>query len=214
VLLIEDNLLLRERVATMLARQPDLRLVAALDDVDAALRRVQDTSPQIVLLAARHPDSHRLTLAVKKLGPETRIIVMDLLPMPEELFKFIQGGASGFIAKDVTPEHFLATVRSVAGGADVLPRALTSTLFCHIVRQGGSRTVFETSGAPQMTRRERQVVQLIMNGLSNKEIADRLHIATNTVKGHVHSVLKKIGAHTRLQVAAHVRGGDRPSQAV
>jgi two-component system, NarL family, response regulator DevR len=137
-----------------------------------------------------------------------------VLPLPEDLHDFVNAGASGFIAKDATLDAFVATVRSVASGTDVLPPALTSTLFSHIVRVAAGRKPSEVLNAVRMTERERAVFDLIADGLSNKEIAQRLHLATNTVKGHVHNILEKLALHTRLQIAAYARsrgGSESPS---
>jgi DNA-binding NarL/FixJ family response regulator len=130
---------------------------------------------------------------------------MDVLPVPEELHDFVNAGASGFIAKDATLDAFVSTVRWVASGTDVLPSALTRTLFSHIAKLALDRKPAEVAEAVRMTARERVVFDLIADGLSNKEIAQRLHLATNTVKGHVHNILEKLALHTRLQIAAYAR---------
>jgi DNA-binding NarL/FixJ family response regulator len=152
-------------------------------------------------------DSHRLVSAMKHAAPEARIIVMDVLPVPEELHDFVNAGASGFIAKDATLDAFVSTVRSVASGTDVLPPAFTNTLFSHIAKLALARKPAEVAEAIRMTARERAVFDLIADGLSNKEIAQRLHLATNTVKGHVHNILEKLALHSRLQIAAYARSG-------
>jgi len=151
---------------------------------------------------------------MKHAAPEVRIIVMDVLPVPEELHDFVNAGASGFIAKDATLDAFVSTVRSVATGTDVLPPALTSTLFSHIAKLALRRNPTEVAEAVRMTARERAVFDLIADGLSNKAIGERLHVATNTVKGHVHNILEKLALHSRLQIAAYARsgGGSRPTQ--
>jgi len=91
----------------------------------------------------------------------------------------------------------------------VLPPALTSTLFSRIVSVAVARKPSEVPKAVRMTERERAVFDLIADGLSNKEIAQRLYLATNTVKGHVHNILEKLALHTRLQVAAYARSGSK-----
>jgi DNA-binding NarL/FixJ family response regulator len=115
--------------------------------------------------------------------------------------------------KDATFEEFFSTIRAVARGVQVLPPELTNSLFDQIVRSaiGGSRT--RTIEAVRLTARERQVVELLGDGLSNKEIAKRLHIAVHTVKSHVHNVLEKLSLRSRLEVAAftHATGRDKPS---
>jgi DNA-binding NarL/FixJ family response regulator len=210
ILLIEDNRLVRDGIAAMLTDQHDLKIVAAGDTPDAAVRQARETRPRVVLVDAGlgDHDSHRLVASVRKVVPEARVIVMDLLPAPEELLDFIKAGASGFIAKDATLLDFVRTIRSVAAGTDVLPPHLTGTLFSHIANHAVSANARETIDAVRMTQREREVIELIADGLSNKEIAQRLHIATNTVRGHVHNILEKLTLHTRLQIAAYARTGE------
>jgi len=213
VVVIEDNRLVREGITAMLADLPDLKVVAAVDRADAALPRVRELKPEVVLLDAAlgDHDSHRLAASVKDAVPEARVIVMDLLPEPEEVLDFVNMGVSGFIAKDATVEDFVSTVRSVAGGTAVLPPPLTGTLFSHIARLAVGRKTSELLKAVRMTERERSVFDLIADGLSNKEIAQHLHLATNTVKGHVHNILEKLALHTRLQIAAYARSRGKPT---
>ena len=209
ILVVEDNRLVRDGIIAMLAEQPDLEVVAAVDRPPAALEKARAVKPNVVLVDAAlgDHDSHRLVAAIKHAAPAVRVIVMDVLPVPEELHDFVNAGASGFIAKDATLDAFVSTVRWVASGTDVLPPALTSSLFSHIVKHALGRKPTEVAEAIRMTARERAVFDLIADGLSNKEIGQRLDLATNTVKGHVHNILEKLALHTRLQIAAYARSG-------
>jgi len=211
VLVVEDNRLVRDGITAMLAEQPDLTVVAAVDRARTGLERARALKPVVVLVDAAlgDHDSHRLVAEIKQATPDVRIIVMDLLPQPEDVLDFVNAGASGFIAKDATLDDFVSTVRSVASGTAVLPAALTSTLFSHIAKLAVGRKPSEVVKAVRMTERERAVFDLIADGLSNKEIAQRLHLATNTVKGHVHNILEKLALHTRLQIAAYARRSGR-----
>jgi len=203
----------RDGIIAMLGEQPDLHVVAAVDGAPGAVDRVRQMRPEVVVLDAAlgDHDSHRLVAAIKQAAPAVRVIVMDVLPVPEDLHDFVNVGASGFIAKDATLDAFVSTVRTVASGTDVLPPALTATLFSHIVRAAVARKSSDVINAVRMTERERAVFDLIADGLSNKEIGQRLHLATNTVKGHVHNILEKLALHTRLQIAAYARVGKSES---
>ena len=209
LLLIEDNRLLREGIAAMLNEQPDLAVVATAPGGDAVLPLVRDAKPQLVLLdsALGEHDSLRLLEAVKEASPEIRVIVMDLLPAPQDIVEFVAAGCSGFILKDATLEDFVSTIRSVAQGVPVLPPLLTGTIFSHVAQQAVRRDPGAVREAVSMTRREQEVVALIGEGLSNKEIAQRLNIAVHTVKSHMHNVLEKLALHSRLQVAAYAHRG-------
>jgi DNA-binding NarL/FixJ family response regulator len=212
LLLIEDNRLLREGIAAMLNEQPDLAVVATAPGGDAVLPLVRNAKPQLVLLdsALGEHDSLRLLEAVKEASPEIRVIVMDLLPAPQDIVEFVAAGCSGFILKDATLEDFVSTIRSVAQGVPVLPPLLTGTIFSHVAQQAVRRDPAAVRDAVSMTRREREVIALIGEGLSNKEIAQRLHIAVHTVKSHMHNVLEKLALHSRLQVAAYAHRDRNP----
>jgi two-component system nitrate/nitrite response regulator NarL len=213
VLVIEDNRLVREGLSALLNAQPDFKVVAAAEGGSAALLQVREVKPHVVLVDATlgSHDSHRLVESVRKEVPESKVIVMDLLPAQEDIIAFIKAGANGFIVKDATIEDFVKTIRSVADGADVVPASLTGTLLSHIVDQAVHRSTAAVLEAVQMTKREREITSLIAEGLSNKEIAQRLNIATYTVKSHVHNILEKLALHSRLQIAAHAHKASAPT---
>ena len=209
VVLIDDNRLLREGLAGLIRKQPDFRILAASGDIEGALRKVREAKPRVVLLdfSLESHDSLRVTTTVRQEVPEARVIVMGLLPIQEDVAAFVRAGASGFIMKDASFDDFLRTIRAVADGADVLPPELTGSLFSQITRQVMSRGRTPVLEGVRLTERERQVIDLLGEGLSNKEIAARLHVAIHTVKSHVHNVLEKLALHTRLEVAAFSHSG-------
>ena len=209
LVLIDDNRLLREGIAALIHTQPGFKVLAALADVDEALEQVKEAKPDVVLLdfgLANH-DSLSLTAMVRAEVPAARIIIMGLLPLHEDVVNYVRAGASGFIMKDVTFEDFFVTIRAVAGGAEVLPKALTNSLFTQIALNAARVSKARVLQSVRLTTRERQVIDLLGEGLSNKEIATRLHIAVHTVKSHVHNVLEKLALHSRLEVAAFTHGG-------
>jgi DNA-binding NarL/FixJ family response regulator len=211
LVLVEDNRLLREGLTAMLNEQPDIKVVAAFGNGrEAVLKAMQELKPQIILLDLGLKGQNSLSLVewLRKASPEVKVIVMDLLPVQADIVAFVREGASGFLLKDATFDDFLKTIRSVAAGAKVLPPSLTGSLFSQIVDQVVEKGKVDLIEAVRMTKREREVVDLIAEGLSNKEIAQRLNIATYTVKSHVHNILEKMALHTRLQVAsyAHTQG--------
>jgi len=209
VALIDDNRLVREGLTSILNAIDDFDVVAAGSSVDQALLR--EVAPDVVLLDLGLPqgDSLRIAEQVKQEVPAAKIIVMDLLPMQEEIRAYVNAGVSGFIMKDATLEEFAATVRSVAGGANVLPPELTGTLFSQIAHDAMTTGRPLPLDAVRMTPREREVVALIAEGMSNKEIARQLNIATHTVKSHVRNIMEKLTLHTRLQIAAYAHGEGR-----
>jgi DNA-binding NarL/FixJ family response regulator len=207
LLLVEDNRLLREGMTQMIGKQPDLDIVAASEDLESVVPAAQKLKPHVVLLdlSLRDHDSLRAVEAVKKNIPEAKVVVMGLISVQEDILDLVKKGVSGFILKEATLHDFVKTIKSVAEGAKVLPPQLTQSLFSQIV-ENAVRNGKVDSNDVRMSKREREVMDLIGEGLSNKEIAQRLHLATYTVKSYVHNVLEKLALHTRLEVAAYTHG--------
>jgi DNA-binding NarL/FixJ family response regulator len=208
VAVIEDNRLMREGISALLNQLPDLVVIGG----GASLREAwaTDRHPHVVLLdlGLRNGDALREVTRVKDSYPGARVIVMDLLPVQEEIVEFVNAGVSGFIMKDASLDDLVSCIRLVAQGADVLPPQPTGSLFSQIARDAIVHGRPSTMDSVRMTPRERQVVALIGEGLGNKEIAAHLHIATHTVKSHVRNVMEKLALHTRLQIAAYAHRDD------
>jgi len=129
---------------------------------------------------------------------------MGFVPTQSDIVEFVEAGASGFILKSATVKEFLGTIRSVAQGEKILPPSLTGSLFTHVLEIALKKKKGKLSNVVQMTKREREIIILISDGLSNKEIAQQLAIATHTVKSHVHNIMEKLALHTRLQIAKFI----------
>lgn len=213
LVLIDDNRLLRDGIVAMVHSQPGFKVLAASADALEALEKVREARPDIVLVdfGLEGHDSLKLTATVHAEVPEAKVIVMGLLPIQEDVAHYVRAGASGFVMKDASFEEFFDTIRAVAKGAQVLPSELTKSLFSQIALNAAVQDKQQIIDAVRLTSRERQVIDLLGEGLSNKEISSRLHIAVHTVKSHVHNVLEKLALHSRLEVAAfsHAKGGSR-----
>lgn len=209
VLLIEDNRLLREGIAAMLDEQGDFEVVAVAEDGDAIQNlRESGRTPDIVLLdlGLEKANSLQLMAVLQSELPSARIIAMDILPEQVDIVEFVKAGGSGFILKSASVQEFVDSIRAVASGDLMLPSVLTASLFTQIVESALDSNEPNFESAIQLTRREKEIVDLISEGMSNKEIAKRLHIATHTVKSHVHNILEKLALRSRLQIAAFARG--------
>ena len=203
LLVIEDNPLLREGITGMLKPHRDIKILAAPVDGESSVLKIHRLKPNVILLdlGLRSQNSLHIVEILKKEFPATRIIVMDLAPAQGDILQFIRAGASGFILKDATLDVFLDTIRAVSTGAKVLPPLLNESVFSQIVEhaiRGGKPAL---KGALKMTKREREVIGLISDDMTNKQIGQRLHIATYTVKSHVHNIMEKLALHSRLEVA-------------
>jgi two-component system nitrate/nitrite response regulator NarL len=210
VFLIEDNRLLRDGIAAMINGQADMKVVAAVGGGVGTIVKARTVKPRVILvdLGLRNQNGVRLVASLAKETPEFKVIGMGLIPTQLDIVEFVQAGASGFIMKDASVKEFLTTIRSVAHGGKVIPPPITSSLFSHVVEYAVKKGVGELDNAVKMTKREREIIALIADALSNKEIASRLNIATFTVKSHVHNILEKLALHSRLQIARYTLDND------
>jgi len=204
VAVIDDNRLVREGVAAMLNTLPDFHAIAyASTEAAVAAGR----SPSVVLLDMGLGDAEgvRVVTALVKQMPDTRIVAMDLTPLSDEVLELVNAGVSGVVMKDSSFDECVTTVRAVASGEKVVPPPATESLIAQIAKEARGRKAQDVLEAVRMTPRELEVIELIGEGLSNKEIAQRLNIAAHTVKSHVRNVMEKLALHTRLQIAAYSR---------
>jgi DNA-binding NarL/FixJ family response regulator len=204
VAVVDDNRLVREGLATMLNQLANIRAVAHPDTAGAIGVGV---NPDVLLLdvGLGGDETSRVAKALVHQAPDVKIIVMDLIPVTEEILELVNAGVSGFVMKEASFEEFVATIYAVAEGNKVLPPRMTESLFAQIAKEASGRRAHDVLEDVRMTPRELEVIELIGEGLSNKEIAQRLNIAAHTVKSHVRNVMEKLALHTRLQIAAYSR---------
>lgn len=208
ILVLEENRLLREGIVSMINAQEDMRVVSSPDSREKAELKIEKAKPDIALidLGLLSKNSLLLVRTIKTKYPGLKIIVMDLLPLQEDIYEFVKAGASGFILKEAGVKEFLKTIRLVNKGQKILPSNLTGSLFSQIVTDAAKTP--KVSGlvrSVRMTKRERQVIELISDGLSNKEIGWKLHLSPFTVKSHVHNILEKLAIHNRIEIAKYAR---------
>jgi len=206
MVLIDDNLVAREGLVALIRARSGIHVLASSAEIEEALQKVREAGPDIVLLNLRREGDDRLALAGALHGevPESRVIIMGLEPAQEDVASLVRAGVSGFIIADASFDTFLSTIHSVAQGIQVLPLELTGSLFGQL-RQGVGERPKTTLDVERLTNRDRAVTDLIVQGLSNREIAARLRIALRTVKSYVHKVLSNLAVNRRLEVAAFAR---------
>jgi DNA-binding NarL/FixJ family response regulator len=204
--IVEDNRLVREGLAALLAGTGKCIVVAAGTAVNADMARLRAAEPRVILLdLGVNGDGPEAVERMRKEFPGAGVLVMDLMPLHEDIVELVNAGVAGFVMKDANVEELLSTIVAVADGQHVLPPAMTSALFAQIAREAAGREPAAETDAVRMTPREREVIVLIKEGLSNKRIAGRLDIAPQTVKSHVRNIMEKLALHTRLQISAYGR---------
>lgn len=205
VAVVHHSEIVREGLSLLLAQERDVVVVASCGGDLVALRaELARTVPNVVLLSfGLNPDGAAMAAAVADSAPTARLVVIGLPSAQADLSGYVHAGVDGFVLDQAGPQELLVTVRSVASGTRVWPPAIAQALFQRASRDDASRQP-ASIGSARMTRREREVVALIADGLSTKEIARRLAIASFTVRAHVRNIMGKLDMHTRLQIAAYV----------
>jgi DNA-binding NarL/FixJ family response regulator len=214
IIVVEDNRLLREGLTAMLNEQSDMTVVASLGNGEALVRGSSRFKADVILLdlVLKSHISLQFVESLMSKKPDAKIIVMDLAPVQPALVEYVSAGVCGFVLRDATFDEFLRSIREVVRGSKVLPPTLTPSLLSQIAEHATLSGKGDPFKAVRMTNREREVVELIAEGLSNKQIAERLHCAVDTVKSHVHNILEKLALHTRLEIANYLHaGGPLPS---
>lgn len=207
LLIVEDNSLLREGISAIVRRQPDMNVLSEPGSNKKLLQKIREFKPNVLLLdlGLKYQSNLELVKMIKSDFLGTKVIGMDLAPTEADILMYVQAGVSGFVLKDAATSDFLKTIRAVARGKKVLPSIMTGSLFSQIVEDAVTSLVppSRVIEAVRMTKRERQVILLVADGLSNKEIAYKLHLSPYTVKSHVHNILEKLLLRTRFQIAKY-----------
>jgi two-component system, NarL family, nitrate/nitrite response regulator NarL len=201
LLLIEDNRILREGIISILKPHRDIQIISESGKSDNTILKIHKLKPNVILLdlGLRSRNSLNIVEIVKKEFPNTKVIVMDLVPVKADILRFIKAGASGFILKDATLNEFLTTIRAVSEGVKVLPSRADDSLFTQIIEYAVKTGKTKLINAVKLTKREKEILELISTGLTNMIIARRLHISEYSVKSHIHNILEKLALRTRIE---------------
>jgi DNA-binding NarL/FixJ family response regulator len=202
VVVVDDQALVRDGFGMILDAQPDIQVVGSAADGRAAIDRIHELRPDVVLMDIRMPELDGIEATrrlMAEVDPAPRILMLTTFDENEYVYEAMKAGASGFLLKDVRREELVNAVRVIAGGDALLAPALTRRLIEDFVRRPPPG-----AGAPaafaELTDRETGVLRLIARGLSNSEIAAELVVSDATVKTHVARILSKLGLRDRIQV--------------
>ncbi|MEW1908142.1 response regulator transcription factor [Kitasatospora sp. NPDC085895] len=199
VFLLDDHEVVRRGVHDLLDSEPDLTVIGEAATVEQALARVPALRPDVAILDMRLPDGDGVTVCreLRSKMPELACLILTSFDDEEALLDSIMAGASGYVLKQITGTDLVSAVRTVAAGQSMLDPGATTRLMARL----RGDTAPPASDLPALTDREREILALIGEGLTNRQIGERLYLAEKTVKNHISRLLAKLGVERRVQAA-------------
>jgi DNA-binding NarL/FixJ family response regulator len=213
VLIADDDDLMRAGLAELLSNDPTIEIVGQASTGREAVERTCRLAPEVVLMDVRMPDLDGIaaTRELSRAAPTAKVLILTTFEQDDYVFGAIRAGASGFLLKRTRPEDLIAAVHTVAAGDSLLSPSVTRRVIDRMAQQPtpelGDRTKLN-----ELTPREREVLELIARGLSNREIAEALVVEESTIRTHVKRVLMKLALRDRVQavIFAYETGVNRP----
>jgi two-component system, NarL family, response regulator DegU len=204
VLIAEDQTLMRQGLKTILDLEQGFEVIGEAGDGQQAIDRALALRPDIVLMDVQmpHVDGVAATAQIAAALPATRVIILTTFDYDQYVFDGIKAGARGYLLKDTPADELLAAIRRVYAGESIVQPSIATRMIAEFTRR---RDATQEPEYEQLSERERDVLRLLADGLSNKEIAARLVLAEGTVKNHVSTILEKLHAANRTQAARVAR---------
>jgi len=202
IFLLCENRLLREALLRILGKRNDLSVVGACGYSSSTLSGVVVSQPRVVVL-----DSLRLALGpalllqhIHQSLPSSRTVMIGMESREEDFLNAVREGVAGYVLREASAAEVSTALHGVAMGQSVCPPCFMATLFQHAAQHLALRQNLQARNRSQLSRREEQLLQLLCAGLTNKEIANQLHLSEHTVKNHVHRILRKTGTTDRVEL--------------
>ena len=218
LLIADDQRLFRQSLRIALERESDLKVIGEAGDGQEAYEQAKALRPEMVLMDVEMPklDGIAATRLLIKERADIKILMLSAYADDERVLHGIQAGAVGYIVKDATPEEFVKTIRATHEGTEITSPYLANLHPVVLARLRGKQTV---SPAPpsvkftelHLTQREQEIVDLLVQGKSNKEMADQLCLSGDTIKAHLQHIFRKVGVSSRLEAVVYLLTGRRAS---
>lgn len=204
VLIVDDHALFRRGLELVLRGEPDIEVVGEAGDGIEAVERATELRPDVVLMDVRMPGANGIEAArrIREAQPSVRVVILTVSEDDDDFFAAIRAGVNGYLLKEVSIDEVADAVRAVHRGNSLISPSMASKLLAEF--NALTRLVEDRhAGAPRLTDRELEVLRLVARGMSNREIADELVIAENTVKNHVRNILEKLQLRSRMEAAMY-----------
>jgi DNA-binding NarL/FixJ family response regulator len=205
VLIADDHALFRRGLSMVLESEPDIEVVAEAQDGEEVIAKAEEIVPDVLLMDVRMPKLSGIeaTRAIRESVPSSKIVMLTVSDEEDDLFDAIKAGANGYLLKEISIEEVADAIRAVTQGQSLISPSMASKLlneFNALAKQADEKPRL---AAPRLTQRELEVLKLVAQGMSNREAADSLFIAENTVKNHVRNILEKLQLHSRMEAVVY-----------
>jgi two-component system nitrate/nitrite response regulator NarL len=206
ILIVDDHVLFREGLAAIIRQERDIQVVGLIGTVHEAIESARKLNPDIILMDFNLPDGTGAEATQKIIQelPDCKIVFMTMSERDDDLLAAIRSGAVGYLLKNISPSKLVASLRAVQEGESALSRSMTLKVMKELSRIKEPEHIAEPA-LGKLTRREKDILMEIAAGKSNQEISKQLYISENTVKYHVHSILKKLNLSDRKEAARFAR---------
>ncbi len=203
VLLAEDHTIVRQGLESLLRSEPDIEVVGEAINGQEALQKVEQLYPDVVLMDISMPLLNGLeaTRRIQQQFPKVKVLILSVHANEEHVLQALQAGASGYLLKDTAVSDLVSAIRAVHHGDFFLSPAISRTVIEAYLR--GATTATETNSYSKLTDREREVLQLIAEGYSTREIAQLLHISEKTVRAHRTNLMSKLDVHNTAELVRY-----------
>jgi DNA-binding NarL/FixJ family response regulator len=201
LLLVDDHALFRKGLVSLLKREDEFQVVAEAEDGAEAIKKAKQLKPDLVLMDIHMPgtDGIEATRRIREILPSTRVVILTVSEDDKDLFEGIKCGAHGYLLKKLEPEELYAMLRGVFQGEAPISRTTASKILNEFAVQARRKAAAQLE--EELSAREKDVLQSLASGLTNKEIGNKLGIAENTVKNHLKNILAKLHLENRVQAA-------------
>jgi len=205
VMICDDHALFRRGLVMVLESEDGVEVVGEAEDGDEAIRKATELAPDVVLMDVRMPrvSGIEATRAIAEVVPTTKILMLTVSDEEEDLYDAIKAGANGYLLKEISIEEVATAIRTVVSGQSLISPSMASKLLSEFTNLAKKADERQAAPMPRLTERELEVLKLVAQGMSNREIAGELFISENTVKNHVRNILEKLHLHSRMEAVVY-----------